>query len=400
MTGELITVAEARSQVLGAVRGLPREAVPVAEALGRVLAEDLIAEIELPPFDSSAMDGFAVASGDGGELPVVGESQAGAPFEGRMSAGEAVRISTGAVIPTGCGAVVPLERVETVGGDAGAARIRVPPTRPGLNIRRAGEDVRAGDLVARAGAELGPAELGMLAALGRIDVACARRPRVAIAATGDELRQPGEPLAPGQIYDSNAIALSALVARAGAEVVVRARIRDDAAATAADIDRIAHGTDVVLIAGGVSVGPHDHVRPALQALGFEQRFWGVSLKPGKPLWFGVRDGQYAFGLPGNPVSAMVTFTLFARPLLRALQGAPAAAQRSTAILGGPIRANAERDQAVRCRLSVEDDGWHAQPTGPQGSHVISSMIGAGALAIVPAGERDCAPGDRVAIELL
>lgn len=396
MAGQLTTVDEARARVLATVRPLGSERVPVDDALGRVVADDVISNLTLPPFDSSAMDGFALVAGPAAELPIVGESQAGLPYGGELRAGEAVRISTGAVIPRGADAVVPIERVE-LDGD----RVRVPDVEPGAHVRRAGEDLREGDVVMRAGADLGPAELGMLAALGRVDVACARRPRVVIAATGDELRSAGDVLEPGQIYDSNATSLGALTTRGGGEEVGRMRIPDSAAGTVGALDAAAKtGAEVICITGGVSVGPHDHVKPALLELGFEQLLWGVRLKPGKPFWFGVRGEQYAFGFPGNPVSAMVTFQLFARPALRALQGADPDVTRSTAVLDAPIRANEDRDQAVRCRLRMEDDGWHAEPTGPQGSHVISSMLGAAALAIVPAGQRDLGPGERVLIELL
>ena len=397
----LTSVNEARSRILAALQPLPAEGVLAGDALGRVLSEDVVSGLELPPFDSSAMDGFAVVAGEGGESPVVGESQAGNPFGGRVETGQAIRISTGAVIPDGADAVVPIERVDVLdpgAPDTGTGRIRTGPVEPGANIRRAGEDVHAGDLVLRTGSEIGPAELGMLAALGRTEVECVRRPRLAIVATGDELVPAGTPLGPGQIYDSNATAIAALATRAGAEVLGRRSAGDDRAATIAALSD--DSADVLCISGGVSVGPHDHVKPALAELGFEEVLWRVSLKPGKPFWFGKRDGQFAFGLPGNPVSAMVTFALFVRPALRALQGADPWPTRSSAVLDGPIRANADRDQAVRCRLRMADDGWHAEPTGPQGSHVISSMLGAGALAIVPAGERDLAPGERVEIELL
>jgi molybdopterin molybdotransferase len=396
LPGELISVDEARTRVLAAVRLLEPEPVAIDDALGRVLAEDVVSDLTLPPFDASAMDGFAVVAGPGGALPVVGESQAGRPFDGRVAAGQAVRISTGAVIPAGADAVVPVERVH-VQGDV----VEVPETHPGAHVRRAGDDLHRGDQVLGTGTELGPAEVGMLAALGRTDAACTRRPRLLLAATGDELRSPGEPLEPGQIYDSNAVAVGALARRAGAEVLGRIRIEDTEDATKSQLAAAADSrADVICITGGVSVGPHDHVKPALLALGFEELLWGVRLKPGKPFWFGVRDNQYAFGLPGNPVSAMVTFQLFARPALRALQGADPAVTRSSAVLDGPIAANSERDQAVRCRLRMSDDGWHAEPTGPQGSHVMSSMLGAAALAIVPAGEQDLGPGERVVIELL
>jgi molybdopterin molybdotransferase len=396
---DLITVEETRGRVLTATRPLAPEPVAAADALGRVLAEDVVAGIDLPPFDSSAMDGFAVVAGPGGELPVVGESRAGTPFDRSLEGGQAVRISTGAVIPAGADAVVPIERVEDLG-----EQIRAPETRPGANVRRAGDDVRAGQSVLHAGMRVGAAELGMLAAMGVESVACARRPRVAIVATGDELRPPGEPLGPGQIHDSNAVTLGAMAALAGAEVVSRSGAGDDRAATLDALRSAVRAADAVCVSGGVSVGPHDHVRPALAELGVEQQLWGVRLKPGKPFWFGARDDggerTLVFGLPGNPVSAIVTFQLFVLPALRALQGADPGASRSTALLDAPIARDPARDQAVRCRLRLADDGWHAEPTGPQGSHVLSSMVGAGALAVVPAGEGEIAPGERVAVELL
>jgi molybdopterin molybdotransferase len=182
------------------------------------------------------------------------------------------------------------------------------------------------------------------------------------------------------------------------------RVGDDLDATVAVLGAALRDVDMLITTGGVSVGPHDHVRPALAELGAEQHVWGVRLKPGKPFWFGTRDAgpqrQLVFGLPGNPVSAMVTFQLFAVPALRALQGSDPAASRSSAILDAPLARNPDRDQAIRCRLRLDDDGWHVQATGAQGSHLLSSMVGAGALAVVPAGEGVVAPGDRVAIELL
>jgi molybdopterin molybdotransferase len=398
MPGSLISVEEARARILATVRPLAPEPVPAEDALGRVLAEDVVSELELPPFDSSAMDGFAVVAGPAAELTIVGESQAGLPFDGELRPGEAVRISTGAVIPRGASAVVPIERVSLT-----QAGVRVPDSRSGANVRRAGDDVHEGDVVIGAGTELGPAELGMLAALGRATADCARRPRLAVVTTGDELVRPGRALRPGQIYDSNEAALRALADRAGAARGGYEWIADLPDATASALERIAdpdRGEDVICIAGGVSVGPHDHVKQALTAIGFEEVFWGVRLKPGKPFWFGARGNQYAFGLPGNPVSAMVTFALFVRPALRALQGADPAAPRSVARLDAPIEANPDRDQAVRCRLRTADDGWHAEPTGPQGSHVMSSMLGAAALAIVPASERELPAGELVTIELL
>lgn len=401
MPGDLISVEETRSRIMAAVRPLPAEEAAVAAALGRVLAEDVTSDLNLPPFDSSAMDGFALLAGPAAELQIVGESRAGTPADRPPGPGEAIRISTGAMAPPGDQiAVVPVERTEAAGD-----RVKVPDSRPGAHIRRAGEDVEAGQLVMRAGTPIGPVEVGMLAALGRSHVRVARQPRVRVVATGDELRPPGSALGPGQIYDSNAAALVALAGEAGADAATQAHVGDTEEQVRAALSGALDEADVVLVSGGVSVGEHDHVRPALAALGVEQHLWGVRLKPGKPLWFGVRDEAdhartLVFGLPGNPVSAIVTFLLFARPALRLLQGADPQATRTNATLDAPVARNEEREQAVRCRLSVQEDGWHAEPTGAQGSHVMSSMLGARALALIPAGSGEVAAGDRVEIELL
>jgi molybdopterin molybdotransferase len=394
---DLISIDEARRRVLAATRPLPAEDVPLADALGRVLAEDARAEGDLPPFDSSAMDGYAVVAGPAADLPVVGESRAGSPSQQPLHPGEAMRISTGAALPDGADAVVPVERVELSDG-----RVRVPETHPGDHIRRAGEDAKAGQAVIAAGTELDPAGVAVLAALGNASVRCGAVPRVAVLVTGDELVEPGKPLGPGQIRDSNAYALAAQAVRAGARVVNRRVVRDDRDATEAAFGAALGEADVVIGSGGVSVGPHDHVKPALAALGVEERFWGVKLKPGKPTWFGTApDGTLVFGLPGNPVSAMITFHLFARPALRALAGAnPTAATRASAILDVAVPRSPAREQVIRCRLEARDDGWHVVPTKEQGSHVLTSMLGASAYALVPQGEGEVAAGERVDIELV
>jgi molybdopterin molybdotransferase len=391
----MLSIAEARAKVLAAAQPLASEDVPLEQTLGRVLAEDVRSDGDLPPFDSSAMDGFAVLAGPAAELSIVGESRAGRPAELGLASGEAIRISTGALVPDGADAVVPIERVEVQDG-----RVRVPDTASGANVRRAGEDVRSGQPVMAAGRELGPAELGVLAALGRASVRCGSVPRVAVLVTGDELVEPGEPLAPGQIRNSNSYAIAAQATRAGAQVVRRAVVRDDRSATEAVLEAALSTADVVCVSGGVSVGPHDHVKPALAALGVDELFWRVALKPGKPTWFGSRDGKLVFGLPGNPVSAMVTFHLFVRPALRVLAGAEPADTRVRAILDTPLPRTPNRDEVVRCRLEARDDGWHVTPTGSQGSHVLSSMLDADAFALVPAGEGGLAAGERVDIELV
>jgi molybdopterin molybdotransferase len=403
---ELISIAEARSRVLAGVTRLGDEPVALEAALGRVVAENLASPIAVPPFDSSAMDGFAVVAGPSRELEVIGEARAGHPASVAVRPGEAVRISTGAVVPEGADAVVPVERTTAMkGGDSTAAgdadRVLVPETDPGANIRRAGEDIPFNAVVLRAGTPLGPAELGVAASVGRAELRCARRPRVAVLITGDELTPVGRPLAPGGIYGSNGVALAALAVRAGAEVVLQSVVPDDLDGTRAAIADALEAADVVVVSGGVSVGPHDHVKPALHELGVEEVFWGVRLRPGKPTWFGTRGGTLAFGLPGNPVSAMVTFQLFARPALAALQGAPPGIRRFTASLEEPVARSPRREQAVRVRLRQGDDGLLARPTtGAQCSHVLTSMLGADAVALIAPGEGEAAAGERVEVELL
>ena len=393
---DLIPVAEARSRVLEAVRRLPVEPVPIAEALGRVLAEDVQSPISVPPFDSSAMDGYALIAGAAAELELIAEARAGHPAEAAVRPGTAIAISTGAAVPEGATAVAPVERTETAG-----AAVRVPDTEPGANIRRAGEDIAAGETVLRAGEALEPAALGVAASVGHVELTCARRPRVALLVTGDELTDPGEQLAPGGIYSSNGYALAGQVERAGATLAMRERVADSAQATSAALGSALDEADVVVVSGGVSVGPHDHVKPALAGLGVEQRFWGVSLRPGKPVWFGTLGDKLAFGLPGNPVSAMVTFQLFVRPALAALQGADPSISRTSARLEQAVARNPRREQAVRVRLAAGDDGWRVSPTkGAQGSHVLTSMLRANALALIAPGEGEAPAGELVEVELL
>ncbi len=385
--------------MLAALRPLPAEDVTLDRALGRVLAEEIRSAGEVPPFDSSAMDGFAVPPGADGELRVAGEARAGGPPPGALEPGTAVRISTGAGVPEGTGAVVPVERVQEAEGT-----VRVPASPPGDNVRRRGEVLAEGEVLLAPGAQLTPAGLGAAASAGRDAVRCARRPRVAILATGDELVAPGTELRPGQIWSSNPLALAGQVEQAGGVLERTETVPDDPSATRAALEDASRAADVICVSGGVSVGPHDHVKGALAGLGFEEEFWGVALRPGKPTWFGTKERGtnrvLAFGLPGNPVSAMVTFQLFVRPALRAMQGADPEAARAIARLDEEVRRNPARDEAVRCRLRTEDDGLHAVPTGPQGSHVITSMLTADCLAMIAAGDGAVGPGERVPVELL
>jgi molybdopterin molybdotransferase len=394
---DLVSITEARRRVLEAVTPLGDEPVSLDAALGRVLAEDVTSAIDVPPFDSSGMDGYAVVAGPEAELEVIDEARAGHPASEAVRPGTAVRISTGAVVPEGADAVVPVERTTAV---TAAERVRVPATEVGANIRRRGEDTRAGDVLLRAGTTLGAAELGLAASVGRASLRCALRPRVVVLATGDELTPPGEPLAPGRIYGSNGFALGAQVERAGATLAGRGTVPDTPDGTRDAIREALEEADVVIVSGGVSVGPHDHVKEALRELGVEEHFWGVLLRPGKPTWFGTREGTLAFGLPGNPVSAMVTFQLFARPALAALQGAAPDAARVTAVLAHAVERNPRREEAVRVRLRHTDQGLEAETTGEQGSHMLTSMLGADGLAMIAPGEGELAAGERVEVELL
>ncbi len=370
----------------------------VSAALDRVLASDVVAVGDVPPFACSAMDGYALKAGPAQRvLAVTGESRAGAPAGGYLQEGQAIRISTGAAVPEGAEAVIRQEDVEQRGPE-----IRTQAeSSPGANVRAAGDDLRAGTTVLAVGTVLGPAELGAAVGAGAGALTVARRPRVAVLCTGDELRAPGEPLGPGEIHNSNAAMLQALAARCGAEPLAALRLRDDREQTRTGLAGALRSADVVVVSGGVSVGPHDHVRPALAALGVQELFWRVALQPGKPTWFGVRDGQLVFGLPGNPVSAVVTFTLFVRPALAAMQGTtPRPPQQSEARLAVPVKRNPARTQALRVRLERRDGSVLATPNGSQDSHMVSSLLGADALAFIPAGDGEYPVGQAVALESL
>ncbi|HEV3048304.1 MAG TPA: gephyrin-like molybdotransferase Glp [Solirubrobacteraceae bacterium] len=399
-----LEVDDALRIVLAASGGLGSETLALDAALGRVLAEDVHAEQALPPFDSSAMDGFAVRRADlagaGADTPValrvIDESRAGLPAAAGLAAGQAIAISTGAIVPVGADAVVPREQARR---EDGVVRVLERPP-AGAHLRHAGEDVPAGARALARGTALGPAQLAMLASLGRARVECARAPRVAVLVTGDELLAPGEPARPGAIRESNSHSLGALARCAGARVAPAVRVPDEPEQTRAAIAGAAADADALVICGGMSVGEHDHVRPALEALGARQLFWGLALRPGHPTWFGTLDGRPVFGLPGNPVSAIVTFVLLAGPALRAMQGAARAGERGSALLEQPYEKPAGRAHALRCSLSLRADGLYARPTGAQGSHVLSSMLAADVLALIPSAVTHVPAGARVEVEPL
>ena len=398
MAASLITIAEARGRVLRAAQPLGTERVAIDDAHGRVLAADVRATGDVPPFACSAMDGYAVLEGDADRtLTVVGESRAGAPSATVLGDGNAIRISTGAAIPAGATAVIPQEDVEANDGTI----LTRAAVMPGDHVRGAGEDMSSGETVLRAGITLGAAELGAAVSAGAAELTVYRRPMVQVLCTGDELRAPGEPLGPGEIHNSNAPMLDALAAAEGAIAGGARRLRDDPEATEAGLAAALDTADVVIVTGGVSVGPHDHVKPALDRLGVEQGFWRVALQPGKPTWFGRRGDVLVFGLPGNPVSAVVTFSLFVRPALAALQGrTEEPSLEPEAVLGAAVRRNPDREQAVRVRLERSNGKLVAIPNGPQGSHIVTSLLGADALAFIPAGTGELEAGAAVALERL
>jgi molybdopterin molybdotransferase len=344
------------------------------------------------------MDGYAIVDGDAGRtLTVVGESRAGTPSAAALADGGAIRISTGGAIPDGANAVIPQENVEVRDGKI----LTQAAVIAGEHLRGAGEDMRSGETVLYAGVTLGAAELGAAVAAGVAELTVHRRPRVQVLSTGDELRAPGEPLGPGEIHNSNAPMLDALAAGQGAIVGTARRLPDNRAATEAGLASALDSADVVIVSGGVSVGPHDHVKPALAGLGVEEVFWRVALQPGKPTWFGRRGSVLVFGLPGNPVSAFVTFSLFVRPALAALQGRTEEPVLEPAgVLGAAVRRNPDREQAVRVRLERREGKLVAMPNGPQGSHIVTSLLGADALAFVPAGEGELEAGAQVTLERL
>ena len=388
----LLSIEEALRRVLARAAVLDAELLPVAAAAGRYLAEDVSARVDLPPFASSAMDGYALRAEDTpGGLPVVFRIAAGVPAERSLAGGEAMAISTGGAVPAGADSVVPIEIV--VESDN---RLNVPAAvERGANVRPVGGDVRAGDLVLAAGMRIGAAQIGALAAAGAAQVMVTRRPKVVVLSTGTELRAPGETLEDGQIYESNSPMLAAAFAAVGAEVERIGPVADDEGEHRRALEDGLEA-DVLVTSGGVSVGPHDLVRRILAELGVEEDFWGVAVRPGKPLAFGVRGRTLVFGLPGNPVSALVGVELFVRPALLALQGAndPGPAYE-TARLAAPLRRNAARDQLARARSRRDAEGTQLEPLSGQESHMIARAAAADALVLVPAGEGELAAGERV-----
>jgi molybdopterin molybdotransferase len=392
----LISISEAQRRVLERVRPLEAERVPIERAAGRVLAEPAAAAVDLPPFPSSAMDGYALRSADTAEapvtLPVVARIAAGAPAGRPLGQGEAMAIATGGAVPDGADAVVPVERVE----ESAEGLVVTEPVEPGAHVRDRGGDVRAGDEVLGPGVVLGPGRVGALGAAGVAEVRCTKRPRVGILVTGDELRQPGEPLEAGQIYESNGLLLATALQLAGAVPAQLGVVADDEEEHRRTIERALLGFDMLVTTGGASVGPHDLVRKVQAELRVEEVFWGVAVKPGKPVAFGVRRDHLVFNLPGNPVSVLATFELLVRPAVNALLGLPdpLPAFRS-GTLARAVRRNAERDELVRAAVRRDGGDVVLEPLPGQESHMIVRAGRADALVLVEAGAGEAAAGATV-----
>ncbi len=397
----LLPADAALARILEDVAPLGEETVSVSDADGRVLARDLAATLTQPPFNSSAMDGYAIfgsaAASPGDRWQVVGQSAAGRGFSGAVARGEAVRIFTGAPVPETCGTVVIQENV-TRDGDAIVA---TDATTAGANIRVAGVDFRAGEIALRRGRRLDPHALTLAAAMGQASLPVIRRPVVAILATGDELVPPGTSPGPDQIISSNPIGLAALVARAGGTARLLGIAPDKIDAITARI-RDARDADVLITIGGASVGDLDLVGPALEQEGIALDFWKVAIRPGKPLMFGKLGQQRVLGLPGNPVSALITARVFLLPLIGALLGVPRAAQtREVATLTAPLEANGPRLHLMRAKLGRGTDGTlSVSPMPSQDSSLLSALTEADCLIWREPNAHPLAPGAPVEIERL
>ncbi len=396
-----ISVEEALGRIEGHIEPVAgTERVPVRGALNRVLARPVASPFDVPGYANSAMDGYAVRAADlpGADavnLRVMGTAWAGAPFAGHLAPGQCVRIMTGAKLPEGSDTVVMQEHVERTG-----ERVRVGPGhRPGQNVRHPGEDIGAGTAVLDAGCRLTPSELGLIASLGIAEVTVKRRVRVAFFSTGDELRSIGEPLGEGELYDSNRYTLHGMLARLGVEVLDMGVVRDRREDVEAAFGAAADAADAIITSGGVSVGEADYVTETLQRLG-EVNFWKIAMKPGRPLAFGRVAEAWFFGLPGNPVSVMVTFYQFVQPALRRLAGeTPVAPKRFRVPAATPLRKRPGRVEFQRGVLVRDEDGrLTVHSTGLQGSHVLSGMSRANCFIVLPLETGDLEAGAEVEVE--
>ena len=400
----MINADEALRIILDSTSPLKSEKIKLADATGRVLADDVVATEEIPPFDNSSMDGFAVIAADLGNasephrvsLKIVGESSAGNPFRKKLKRGYAVRVMTGGMIPAGADAVVPIEATNEDGGES---VFFTTPVQSGQHIRRAGEDIRRGETILERGTVIGPPQIGVLASLGYAKVRVFRKPYVNLVATGDELVEVSKNPKDGQIRDSTTHSLAAYVAREGGTSESLGIVPDKRKRLKSKIKE-GLDADVLLITGGVSVGKYDYVRETLEELGVEIKFWKVNIKPGRPLVFGQLKRTLVFGLPGNPVSTSVTFLQFVRPALQKMGGrASSSALSLTAVIDHDFSKSDGKRHYIRCVVESIEGQLRARSTGTQSSGVMSSMSKANALMIVPEHVTRLQPGDSIQVEL-
>jgi molybdopterin molybdotransferase len=392
----LVPVEEALARLLAGVEPVEPEEVSLYDAAGRVLAHDLAARRDQPPFPASAMDGYAVRAADvaapGARLEVIGRSRAGERFAGRLEPGQAVRIFTGAPVPDGADAIL-IQEDATVEGAAIVAREAV---RAGQYVRPAGLDFGRGDVLLRSGRRLDPRALALAAAMNHHRLSVRRRPHVALLATGDELVPPGGEPGPDQIVSSNSVGVGALVAETGGDAIDLGIACDSVEDIAAAVDK-ARGADVLVVMGGASVGEHDLVNQALTECGMELDFWRIAMRPGKPLMVGRLGDMQVLGLPGNPVSALVCGMVFLKPLVRALTGFPPQTPPETARLGAAMAANDRRQDYVRARLAMRDGALTAIPFDRQDSSMLATLATAEALIVRPPHAPPAPEGAEVTI---
>ena len=398
---EHLTVTAAQQRVLETVKLLGTENVKMEQSLGRVLAEDIRANRDQPPYDVSAMDGFALRSADVASIPatleVIEDIKAGDMPTKTVQAGQCARIMTGAPVPPGADTVIRVEDTQAMSD----TRVQINvPVKPNNDIRPRGESMRNGDVVLASGSEITPGAVGMLAMVKRSAVQVYRQPRVAILSTGDELEGLNDPFDANKIPDANSYALMAQVQALGIQPVLLGIARDKPE----ELHRYLQDGlqyDALLVSGGTSVGVHDYVRPTLEALGVQMKFWRVEMKPGHPMAFGVKDNAFVFGLPGNPVSSMVCFEQFVLPALRRMMGHTRIHRRTiSARLTHDVKHKHSRTEFVRVMLSKDADGYIATFAGDQGSGILASMSKADGLMIVPAECKGLAAGSSVTVQLL
>jgi len=396
----MLPVSEALAIVLQHARSLPPQSVALtAESSGRILAESVVADLDSPPYDKALMDGYAVRAADCASLPatlkVIEEVGAGRVPSKAVGRREATRIMTGAPVPTGADCVIRIEQTDRRDEDV---TINPPPPKPGQHILARGRELRAGDVVLPAGTALHPQELGILAGAGRVSAQLYPNPRVAILSTGDEVVEPPALPGPGQIRNSNGPMLLAQAARAGAAPRYLGIARDDPQSLRACITAGLTDTDVLILSGGVSAGTFDLVPGVLQELGVAQHFHKVAMKPGKPLFFGTRDGQLVFGLPGNPVSSFVCFELFIRPAVRAMRGESQPQPRQATLpIAEDFRGDNDRQTYHPARLEVGDWGARVRPLAWFGSADLRGIARANALIALPPGAQSFHAGDVVPV---